>query len=78
MKDDTFCAVVELYLKVLFEDLADDRMCQEADLCVVLFSDDRVFRLYQRALGCEDDSSPRGVDQQDLQRKSERRCRSLK
>lgn len=71
MKDDTLCAVIELDLKVLLEDPVNNRVRHEAGLCVFWFSDDRVFRLHQRALGREDDTSPRWINKKNLQENSE-------
>lgn len=66
MQDDALCAIVELNLKVLFEDLADNCVCHKADLCLFWFGNDGMFRIYQGAFGCEDDSSPRGIDDENL------------
>ena len=51
MENDSLCPVIELNLKVLLEDLANDCMCHKPDLCIFRFDDDRVFRLYERAFG---------------------------
>ena len=78
MKDDTLRAVIEFDLKVLLEDLTNDRMCHKPDLCVFRFDNDWVFGPYQRAFGRKDDSSTRGINDEDLPEKSERRYRSVK
>lgn len=66
MKDDTLCAIIELDLKVLLEDLADNCVCYKANLGIFRFGNDWVFGPYQCAFGCEDDSSPRGINQENL------------
>ena len=78
MKDDTLRAVIEFDLKVLLEDLTNDRMCHKPDLCVFRFDNDWVFGPYQRAFGRKDDSSTRGINDEDLPEKSERRYWSVK
>jgi len=71
VKDGALRAVIELDLKVLLEDLTNDRMCHQPDLCVFWFDDDWVFGSYQRAFGRKDDSSTRGINDEDLPEKSE-------
>jgi hypothetical protein len=77
VKDDTLCAIVELNLKVLLEDLANNCVCDEADLCILWFGNDWVFGLYQRTFGRKDDSSPRRIYDENLSGKSEQRGQSM-
>jgi len=78
VKDNALCVVIELNLKVLLEDLANNRVCHKPDLCVFWLGDDWVFGPYQRTFGRKDDSRTRGINDEDLPGKSERRCRPMK
>ena len=78
VEDDALRAVIEFNLKVLLEDLADNRMCYKPNLCVFWLGDDWVFGPYQCAFGREDDSSTRRINDEDLPGKSERRCQLMK
>jgi len=78
MKDDALCAVIELDLKVLLEDLANNCVCHKPNLCVFWFGDDRMFGPYQRAFGRKDDSGTRRINDKNLPGESERRYRPKK
>ena len=74
MKDNAFCVIIEFDLKVLLEDLANNRECHKTNLRVFRFGNDWVVGIYQCAFGRENDSGSRGINDEDLPGKSERLC----